>query len=127
MSSETKTHSLRKGDYVKEKNDPGLKILTKKLNLSEKQQEIFKALRKIHFERMDSIYLDVKIKKNNFFESMTAESIQDSVVLSNIEQAGIANSHIDKALFKHYKELMENTNDEQKVELRNIFSEMIMQ
>ncbi len=120
-------HAPRHGHHKKGHHDRGLKKLTETLDLSDEQQSIFKKLRNAHFEKMDSIHIHLKNNKDAFFEEMTHQNLQDSVVLVRIEMATIASGEIDKALFEHYKKLMKNCNEEQKEILRNMFSEMVKQ
>ena len=81
MSSH-RPHHPKQGHQNHERHDHGLKILTEKLNLSDKQQETFKELRKVHFEKMESIQMNLKDKKDAFFKEMTSQNSQDFSVLT---------------------------------------------
>ena len=107
------------------KHDKGLEILTEKLDLSAEQQVTFKELRKTFFEETSAFQTELKNKKDLFFEEMTSEAAQDSIVFNRIEDAVKVNGDIDKALFRHYKKMMENCDAEQKEVLRNMFAEMM--
>jgi protein CpxP len=101
-------------------------FIKKELNFSEEQSGKFQQLTTEHFEKMRPIMQDIRQAKDSFFSLMRQPDVpSDSVLLAGADQIAQKQKFQELQSFRHFRQVRELCNDEQKPKFDTLIKKMI--
>lgn len=109
------------GHVKNQKENSPKEFLSKKLNFSESQKNAYFKLAKEHNESAKTIRDQIKIDKENLFQLLKSDTINDSVRNSSAMKVSLSIQSLDILTFEHFRKVRAICTEEQKP----IFDELI--
>ena len=107
------------------KNHDRESFIIKKLEFDDKQIEDFKAIRELHFDKVKSISNDIGRLKTVMYSKLSDKNVPQPFLDSISDLIAIQEKKRDLEMFKHFRNVREICNDEQKEKLTTIITDAI--
>ena len=99
--------------------------LVEELNFNEEQQEKYSALRTAHFDRMKSISMKIGSLKEAMYVNVSEKELSEPFLDSITDLIAMEEKRKDLEMFKHFKDVRQICDDDQKQQLSLIVKEAI--
>ena len=113
--------SHRRPPHPHEQRDHINRQFQRELELGDAQYEEVKLLRQEHFEQTHHVLDQIHEKKKEMFNALKGEIPDTSQANNFAEEIGTLEWQIESLMIKHYLELKDVCNKEQKLKLENVF------
>ena len=113
------------GHLKNQKNHSPKEFLAKSLHFSESQKNAYFELAKDHNESANKIREQIKINKEELFQLLKSEKIDDSIKKNAALKISISIQALDMLTFEHFKKVRALCTEEQKPKFDELIQKMV--
>ena len=113
------------GHFKNQRDHSPKEFLSKKLNFSKNQKEAYFNLAKEHNESAKTIRDQIKIDKENLFQLLKSDKINDSVRNDKALKVSTSIQSLDILTFEHFRKVRAICTEEQKPKFDELIQKMV--
>jgi len=113
------------GHLKNQRNNSPKEFLAKSLHFSETQKNAYFELAKDHNESANKIREQIKINKEELFQLLKSEKIDDSIKKNAALKISISIQALDMLTFEHFKKIRALCTEEQKPKFDELIQKMV--
>ena len=113
------------GHLKDQRNHSPKEFLAKSLHFSESQKNAYFELAKDHNESANKIREQIKINKENLFQLLKSEKVDDSIKKNSTLKISLSIQALDMLTFEHFKKVRALCTEEQKPKFDELIQKMV--
>ena len=113
------------GHFKNQRDNSPKEFLAKKLNFNESQKNHYFDLAKAHNENAKLIRDQIKLNKDNFFQLLQSDTVNDSSRNNAALQVSLSIQSLDILTFEHFKKVRALCTKEQKPDFDELIQKMV--